>query len=80
MLDQLAGAGCFRGEAVDPSTTEPHAVAAKAFDTSDLAAVREASIYIGYLFSQFSENVGDDPGIAKMVEGKYGLHRASQRF
>jgi hypothetical protein len=44
------------------------AEAAKAFDTGDPAAVREVSIYTLSLFSQFSENVGDDPGIVKMVD------------
>jgi hypothetical protein len=50
------------------STTYSHALAAKAFDTKNLAAVKEVGDYIMDLFSQFSENVGQDPGVAKMAD------------
>jgi len=40
-------------------------IAAKAFDTRDLAAIRVVGDYIANLFSQFSENVGI-PGVSKM--------------
>jgi hypothetical protein len=40
-------------------------VAAKAFDTRDLAAIRVVGDYIANLFAQFSENVGT-PGVSKM--------------
>jgi hypothetical protein len=56
------------GERIDNRTT--CSVAAKAFDTGDLVAVKEVGDYIGNLFLQFSENVGQDPALAKMVEGK----------
>ena len=45
-------------------------VAAEAFDTRDLVAVKEVGDYIANFFSQFSENVGQDPGIAKMAEDR----------
>jgi hypothetical protein len=56
------------GERIDSRTA--CSVAAKAFDTKDLVAVKEVGDYIGNLFSRFSENVGQEPGIAKMVEGQ----------
>jgi hypothetical protein len=42
--------------------------AAKAYDTADMAAVREVGDYVMSLFTQFSQNVGDDPGIVKMAD------------